>query len=138
MYARWVIEDSRFAFSSEDSGGHEITTEYHQALLNGESNGQLIAPDKKGIPILVDRPPTTTGALIAHAKQWRDAEIDSVRWMRERHRDEVDSKRATTLTVKQSGELLEYVQALRDWPKAPQFPAEVTRPTRPIWIKPVN
>lgn len=67
-------------------------------------------------------------------RAWRDVEIERVKWLWERHRDEVDSARPTTLTVMQSGELLDYVQALRDWPTDPQFPAEDARPQCPTWI----
>lgn len=65
---------------------------------------------------------------------WRDAEIESVRWLRERHRDEVDSERPTSMTKEQSGELLDYIQALRDWPQAAKFPAQKYRPKQPDWI----
>jgi hypothetical protein len=65
---------------------------------------------------------------------WRDAEIESVKWLRERHRDEVDSERTTTLTTAQSGELLDYVQALRDWPLEAEFPEAVNRPPAPPWL----
>ena len=67
-------------------------------------------------------------------RAWRDAEIESVKWLRERHRDEVDSSRPTTLTTEQSGELLDYVQALRDWPASTDFPNMDARPVAPDWI----
>lgn len=134
VYAKWIDGDGRFAFSSTDNGGAEITDGQHQELLNGETNGRRIAPDAKGSPILVDLPPPSSEALAAQARQWRDAEIESVKWLRERHRDEIDSQRPATLTVKQSGELLDYVQALRDWPKDIGFPAVSSRPVPPAWI----
>lgn len=71
--------------------------------------------------------------LASEARRWRDAEIESLKWLRERHRDEIDSNRPTTLNAEQSGELLDYVQALRDWPLAEDFPAG-ERPQRPAWI----
>ena len=134
VYAKWVDGDGRFAFSSTDNGGVEITDGQHQELLDGETNGRRIAPDKKGNPVLVDLPPPSPEALDAQARQWRDAEIESVKWLRERHRDEIDSQRPTTLTVKQSGELMDYVQTLRDWPKDAGFPAVESRPVPPTWI----
>ncbi|KRP50484.1 hypothetical protein [Pseudomonas poae] len=67
-------------------------------------------------------------------RAWREAEIESVKWLRERHRDEVDSARPTTLTTEQSGELLDYVQALRDWPAIKLFPDKEARPVPPVWI----
>ncbi|MBK3461643.1 phage tail assembly chaperone [Pseudomonas haemolytica] len=134
VYAKWVAEDGRFAFSSADNGGVEITDSHRQDLLDGETNGWRIAPDKTGKPVLVEPPPPSPEVLAAQARQWRDAEIESVKWLRERHRDEIDSQRPTTLTVKQSGELLDYVQALRDWPKDTGFPAVSSRPVPPAWI----
>lgn len=73
-------------------------------------------------------------ALVAAERIWRDGEIERVKWLRERHRDEVDSARPTTLTPTQSGELLDYVQALRDWPVATEFPNAEHRPSPPDWI----
>ena len=43
----------------------EITTEEHQALLEGQSNGKIIATDKNGKPILQDPPPPTAEQIIA-------------------------------------------------------------------------
>ena len=97
--------------------GHRFWAEYEEWL---EAGGN---PE----PALVSDPSEAERA-------WRDIEIESVKWLRERHRDEVDSARPTTLTVKQSGELLDYVQALRDWPAAPGFPVQAARPPRPAWI----
>jgi hypothetical protein len=134
VYAKWVDGDGRFAFSSTDNGGVEITDEQRLALLDGETNGRRIAQDKKGKPVLVDPLPPSPEVLAAQARQWRDAEIESVKWLRERHRDENDSQRPTTLTVKQSDELLDYVQALRDWPGSDGFPASDSRPPKPEWI----
>lgn len=99
--------------------GHRFWAEYEQWKNAG------------GIP---EPAPMLDTAISERA--WRDLEIERVKWLRERHRDEVDSARPTTLTVKQSGELLDYVQALRDWPSAAQFPAEKARPQCPAWIDP--
>ena len=35
----------------------EITAEQHQALIEGQSAGKVIAPDDKGFPVLQDPPP---------------------------------------------------------------------------------
>ena len=99
--------------------GHRFWAEYEQWKKAG------------GIP---EPAPVLDTAVSERA--WRDLEIERVKWLRERHRDEVDSARPTTLTVKQSGELLDYVQALRDWPSAAQFPAAEARPQCPAWIDP--
>lgn len=134
VYAKWVDEDGRYAFSSANNGGVVITAEYRQELLAGETDGRQIAPDKTGKPVLVDPPPPSPEVLAEQARQWRDAEIESVKWLRERHRDETDAQRPTTLTASQSGELIDYVQALRDWPASPDFPLLESRPRKPDWI----
>lgn len=134
VYAKWVDEDGRYAFSSANNGGVVITGEYRQELLAGETDGRQIAPDRTGRPVLIDPPPPSPEVLAAQARQWRDAEIESVKWLRERHRDEIDSQRPTTLTVEQSGELLDYMQALRDWPGTEGFPTSDSRPLKPEWI----
>jgi len=97
--------------------GHRFWAEYEQWIKDGGTPEPVFALD----PALTER-------------DWRDAEIERVKWLRERHRDEVDSGRSTTLTVKQSAQLLDYVQALRDWPTAKGFPAEDARPKCPAWI----
>ena len=67
-------------------------------------------------------------------RAWRDAEVESVKWLRERHRDEMDLEIASTLTAEQFKELLTYLQALRDWPQSPDFPTQALRPIQPDWI----
>lgn len=134
VYAVWVEEDGRFGFSTKDNGGVEITAEQHQDLIDGESSGKRITRAKNGFPVLGEPLPLSGEQLVVRERQWRDAEIESIKWLRERHRDEVDSQRATTLSVEQSGELLDYMQQLRDWPAASDFPSSVRRPVKPEWI----
>ncbi|UZE21866.1 phage tail assembly chaperone [Pseudomonas sp. B21-056] len=112
----------------------EIDGERYEAVIANPALGKVRSHDADGLPILIDPPPATDDELAAAERAWRDAEIESVRWLRERHRDEVDSARPTTLTVEQSGELLDYVQALRDWPAVQEFPDQEYRPIRPAWI----
>jgi len=64
----------------------------------------------------------------------RDRQIESVKWVRERHRDELDLGVNTTLTAPQFSELLVYIQSLRDWPESKDFPAQEKRPSEPNWI----
>ncbi|TDF78231.1 phage tail protein [Pseudomonas sp. H9] len=110
-----------------------ITQEHHAELLAGQPMGLRISSDKDGYPILIEPPQLTAEQLIAIERSWRDSAVESVRWLRERHRDEVDSARPTTLTPAQSGELLDYVQALRDWPQSELFPDSQYRPEAPPW-----
>jgi hypothetical protein len=134
VFARWVSEDKRFAFSSTDNGGVEITQEQWQALLDGETAGRCIAADKRGRPILIDPPPPSIELLSARGRQWRNGEIENIKWLLERHRDEVDLQRPTTLNASQSAELREYVQRLRDWPASEDFPSVERRPPKPEWL----
>lgn len=67
-------------------------------------------------------------------RQWRDGELQSIKWLRERHRDEQDLALSTTLTPEQYAQLLTYMQQLRDWPQSPAFPAHEQRPVPPGWL----
>lgn len=134
MFAKWIEADKRFAFDRTNNGGIEISEEAHAELFGERSLGKIIGRAKNGQPELQGYPGPTAEQLASAERAWRDAEIESVKWLRERHRDEVDSARSTTLTVEQSGELLDYVQALRDWPQSPKFPAQEFRPGKPEWI----
>lgn len=72
--------------------------------------------------------------LAAAGRAWRDEAIESVKWLRERHRDEVDLGLGTRLSAVQFRELLEYLQSLRDWPQDKGFPAPESRPAPPLWM----
>lgn len=67
-------------------------------------------------------------------RQWRDARIESINWLRERHRDQQELALTTTLSAQQFAELLAYMQQLRDWPQSQKFPEIEHRPTVPSWI----
>ncbi|ODB37740.1 hypothetical protein A9L43_22255 [Pseudomonas mosselii] len=82
-------------------------------------------------------PPTAVKSreqIEAAEREWRDAAVTAVLWLRERHRDEKDLQRSTTLTSAQFAELLNYLQALRDWPQSEAFPASQFRPESPSWV----
>ena len=79
-----------------------------------------------------ESPPTDDPAEAERA--WRDGEIAAHEWLVSRHRAEVELQRDTTLTAEQYAELLQYLQALRDWPAAEAFPDSAQRPVAPPWI----
>lgn len=76
--------------------------------------------------------PVTTKA--DDERKWRDDELALVIWLRERHRDQREIGGSTTLTGDQFGELLVYMQTLRDWPQSADFPDSQYRPVAPLWI----
>lgn len=67
-------------------------------------------------------------------RAWRDGEIASHTWLRDRHSDEILQELPTTLTEAQHTELLTYIQLLRDWPAHADFPDTANRPEKPSWL----
>lgn len=111
-----------------------ITDKRYQEVIVNPVDGKVRSHDAEGLPILVDPLPLTVEELSVRERLWRDAEIERVKWLRERHRDQLDIGEQTTLAPEQFGELLIYMQSLRDWPSASEFPAEEFRPVVPEWI----
>jgi hypothetical protein len=70
----------------------------------------------------------------ANERMWRDSEIQRISWVRDRHRDQLDMGLETTLSTEQFKELLNYTQALRDWPQAESFPLIAKRPVVLPWL----
>ncbi len=110
-----------------------ISLEQHQALMLGESLGKLITLNEKGVPVLSE-PVEKPVDVSAKEREWRDAQLQSAMWLRERHRDQQEIGGSTTLSNDQFAELLVYMQALRDWPQSPEFPDSEHRPIPPAWI----
>lgn len=67
-------------------------------------------------------------------RKWRDELLPVYGALRDRHRDEIELGRGTTLTSAQYAELLALLQALRDWPQSELFPAVEHRPVPPDWL----
>ncbi|UQS15557.1 phage tail assembly chaperone [Pseudomonas sp. HS6] len=67
-------------------------------------------------------------------RTWRQSALATTEWRVTRHRDEQELGRGTTLKAQQYLELLEYRQALRDWPDSGAFPSSVSRPSAPHWL----
>lgn len=112
----------------------EISEERFNAVIGSPEPGKIRDHDKEGLPILIDPPPLTDAQLAVQERQWRDDELASRQWLRDRHRDEQDLQRETTLSAEQFAELLAYLQALRDWPQSDLFPDAEQRPVAPLWI----
>lgn len=108
----------------------EISAERYDAVIANPVSGKVRAHDAEGLPILIDSTPDVAG----DERNWRDSELSSVIWLRDRHRDQLDLETETALTREQFMELLVYMQALRDWPQSTDFPDSQHRPTAPDWI----
>ncbi|BCX67973.1 phage tail assembly chaperone [Pseudomonas izuensis] len=109
----------------------EIAEARYLEVLANSAPGKIRSHDADGLPILIDPPPEDLAEL---ERAWRDAEILRVQWLRDRHRDELDLNRPTSITPEQFVKLLSYLQELRDWPVQPGFPVEENRPEIPLWI----
>lgn len=67
-------------------------------------------------------PPPTIEELFDKLRSVRDGCISAILWMRERHADELELGKETTLTPEQYTALLTYIQTLRDLPAQPGAP----------------
>lgn len=113
----------------------DVTDAQFEALSIGRNTGKQIV-SKDGVLILVDPEPVVLTREQAEARErvWRNAELERVKWLRERHRDQHEIGVAPALTADQFGELLVYMQALRDWPQSELFPDSEQRPNPPSWV----
>ncbi len=130
---RSYLNTSTHPAKSIPSDAVEITESEQKLLLAGVSDGKTIRPDAQGRPVLID-PVDDPNALANQERYWRDTEIESVKWLRERHRDELELSLPVSLSADQYGELLTYLQLLRDWPQAVEFPDQAHRPPKPDWV----
>lgn len=112
----------------------EITAEFHAELLAGQSPTKVIACGDDGYPFLGDRPPPSPEDLAAIERAWRDGKLAATDGVVSRHRDEVETGGATTLTPEQYSQLQQYRQALRNWPESGAFPLIDHRPPAPEWL----
>ena len=111
----------------------EIPERVFELVIASPEQGKVRAHDDKGLPYLIDAPVVVPDPGVTE-RAWRDAELSSVLWLRDRHRDQLDIGSDTTLSSEQFAELLLYMQALRDWPQSPGFPDTQHRPAPPEWI----
>jgi hypothetical protein len=71
---------------------------------------------------------------LASERTWRQSVLAATEWQVTRHRDEQELGRGTSLGAQQYLALLEYRQALRDWPGSDEFATAHSRPTAPQWL----
>lgn len=103
------------------------------AALNGFAIAHvplLAAPST----VALQQTSATDDAPMETERSWRLSNLLSTEWQVTRHRDEQDLGRGTSLKAAQYLELLEYRQALRDWPDSAHYPAVGGRPSAPAWF----
>lgn len=112
----------------------EISLELHAELLRQITAGKRIVPGAGGLPRAAEQELPTEIQTAERERTWRDAQLLRCGGIRDRHRDEIELGLPTTLTDSQYSELMSYLQQLRDWPAAMQFPDSSQRPVPPDWI----
>lgn len=111
----------------------EITTEEHQALLEGQSNGKIISADANGFPVLQDPPPPTTEQIIAQYTAGVQKHLDD--FAKARNYDGILSAATyATSTVPKFAAEGQYAVEARDatWAKCYEILAAVEGGTRPM------
>lgn len=111
----------------------EISDDLYLSVIGNPPDGKIRAHDKRGLPYLIDAPELVPD-VPALERQWRDLELASLAWLRDRHRDQAEIGAQTTLSGEQFEQLLMYMQALRDWPQAADFPDALKRPEPLAWV----
>ncbi|UVK89595.1 phage tail assembly chaperone [Pseudomonas sp. B21-051] len=149
--ARYARVENGVAVELIDTGDYAITQLFAPAFVESMipvSEGVQI---KIGVPIgelrlefaqspLIESPVVIPEIVpeeqepLAAARTWRKNSLSATEWWVTRHRDEQELGRGTTLKAAQYLELLEYRQALRDWPDSSHFPAFAFRPSVPEWL----
>jgi hypothetical protein len=108
-----------------------LTDAQYDAVMSECPVGTYIAVGPGDYPF---RQPCTPPSPQQTERHWRDEQINQVQWLRDRHHDEQELGRPTTLAAEQYEGLLHYLQALREWPQAKDFPSPAHRPAPQPWL----
>ena len=112
----------------------EVSSEEYAQLMLASSRGKVIRPDEEGRPVISEAQEPTQEQIHLAERTWRDYALLESCKVRDRHRDEQELFRPTTLSPARFVELLEYIQKLRDWPQSADFPDVALRPSAPHWL----
>lgn len=115
-----------FADNERPSDCVEITLEYQQELLRGETEDKIIIADENGYPILADKPKPTPEQLAVIVRNKRDSELswfDSVCY---RNQFYWAGLSADTQAVR-----LQFRTKLLNVPEQSGFPESIEWPIRP-------
>ena len=117
-----------------------ITEALFLDVIANPDQSKVRSHDPDGLPILIEPPPVvlTLEQHSARERAGRDSQIGATEWLVTRHRDELDMQLTTSLSAEQFAELLQYRQALRDWPQSELFPVSEHRPVPPLWLESIT
>lgn len=149
--ARYARVENGVAVDLIDTGDYLITQLFAKAFVEsmvlvpegkevdigapiGDFRPGSIEQSEADNPVVPVTPADDEQESLSAARTWRQSSFSSTEWWVTRHRDEQELGRGTTLKAQQYLELLEYRQALRDWPDSDHFPAVVSRPSIPVWM----
>lgn len=117
---RWLIPAHATEVAPPETAEGEV------AIMTAEGWIVGVAPE---VELPDDEP---DAAAVARAQ--RDAQIARVRWIIDRHRDQVELGLPTTLSAEEHLAVLTYVQGLRDVPQQPDFPTTIQWPAPPAGL----
>ncbi|WP_339494415.1 MULTISPECIES: phage tail assembly chaperone [unclassified Pseudomonas] len=149
---RYARVENGVAVELIDTGDYLITQLFAPAFVEsmvpvpqgmkveiGAPVGELLPGNEPSLvtenPVVIPKAAVEEQEPLTAARTWRQSSLSSTEWWVTRHRDEQELGRGTTLKAQQYLELLEYRQALRDWPESGAFPAAVSRPRVPQWLQ---
>lgn len=107
----------------------EMSNEEHMKIMDGQARGKVITFAATGQPSLIDPPPPSMEELADKVRQQRDTKIAAIQWRLDRYRNQQSAGLKTDDDADWYLAALLYVQALRDVPTQPGFPADVNWPT---------
>lgn len=113
-------DDEIFEKTNMPSDVVQITTEVHNQMLNGQSNGKLISGDENGNPCLIDKV-LSNEQLALNIRTSRDFLLQQSDWTQA-----FDIPQ----TIKDKWAI--YRQQLRDIPQQSGFPSIVIFPNQPL------
>lgn len=111
----------------------EITTDEHQALLEGQSQGKIISADKNGKPVLKDPPPPAAEQIIAQYDAAVQQRLDDFAKTRN-YTNVMSAATYATSTVPKFKAEGQYAVEARDatWAKCYEILAAVEAGSRPM------
>lgn len=119
--------DSKTDLDKHLAAGWELLTPEQIATSGMRDYEHIVSPlnttvNADGSITFTPPEPPSNDELFNRLRFERDTRINSVLWMRERHADELELGKETSLSQEQYTALLTYIQALRDIPAQPGAP----------------